>query len=217
MISKKLRRRIRQAMKRETGLRLSSADVQGLGIRLDISFIGNLSKYWEAIYSAAQPPPPGRKPPIVIGAERGNSHIRWLICRDTCGVLAIANQPGGEYLDEKELAKFLRIRNNIGMVVEGPGPVGPILGFFLYTLHPECIVIVNMGVRYEDRRRGIGREIINKLKAKIVRHIGRRELVIMIDERQTGALQFLKVQGFIGKGVGGLVKMKWRAGCKLNK
>ena len=127
-----------------------------------------------------------------------NVHIRWMIKRDLDSVLKIEASnsqlasPVGRWTEEDFLA-ILGKANNIGMVAEHCEQV---LGFTVYSLHPEKLHIFNIAVDKSYENMGVGTQIIKKLKSKLMPH---RRKILEIDVRESNlhAQLFLKRCGFL--------------------
>ena len=80
-------------------------------------------------------------------------HIRWLIRRDRPEVLNIDHESFEFPWGESELIRALRRRNCIGLVAEWEERI---VGYFLYSLYVNRIVIGRLAVAEDCRRRGVG-------------------------------------------------------------
>ena len=106
-------------------------------------------------------------------------HIRWMIRRDMPEVLAI-EKAGFEFpWSEDEFVRCLRQRNCIGMVAETDDQI---VGFMIYELHKNRLHVLNFAVHPAFRRRGIGRQMIEKLISKLS---SQRRNRIMLEVRET--------------------------------
>jgi ribosomal-protein-alanine N-acetyltransferase len=124
-------------------------------------------------------------------------HVRWMLRLDLPAVLAIEQSGSAQPWTEDDLLRALRRRNCIGMVAEHGARV---VGSMLYELHPDHLRLLAMAVDPESRRRGVGRQMVAKLVAKL--SPGRRAL-ITFDVREThlDSHRFLHAQGFEATGV----------------
>lgn len=95
-----------------------------------------------------------------------NPHIRWMIRRDMPDVLKIEGDSYVEPWCEDDFIRCLRQRNCIGMVAVDP-ELERVAGFMVYELHKSRMHLLNIAVGMDDRRRGIGRAMIEKLKTKL--------------------------------------------------
>lgn len=118
---------------------------------------------------------------------------RWLIRRDMREVLEIENQGFGTPWSEKDFLIALRDRRTIGLVAVQHSKV---LGFVVYELHRGRLQLINFGVAMNQRRAGIGRQMIERLKEKLINQ-HREEIRIEVHERNLDIQLFLKAMGFL--------------------
>jgi len=112
--------------------------------------------------------------------------IRWLIRRDMDEVLAI-ERGGFEFpWTEEEFLSCLRQRNCIGTVAELDHKI---VGFMIYELHQSMLRILNFAVSPEQRRAGIGRQMVQRLIDKLSQQ-RRREIVLEVRETNLAAQMF---------------------------
>lgn len=127
-------------------------------------------------------------------------HIRWMIRRDMNEVRAIEfNSFEYPWLHD-DFVKVLQQRNVIGMVAEEAASAtkcksGRIAGFFVYELHETRLHILDIAVAPEFRRRGVGRQIIEKLLGKLSSQ-RRVRITVEIRETNTAAHLFFQAMGF---------------------
>ncbi len=119
-------------------------------------------------------------------------HIRWMIRRDMAEVLDIERAAFEFPWFEEEFVRCLRQRNCIGMVAEHAERV---VGFMIYELHKTRLHILNFAVAADLRRRGIGRQMIEKLVGKLS---SQRRTRISLEVRETNlaAQVFFRTHGF---------------------
>lgn len=119
-------------------------------------------------------------------------HIRWMIRRDMTEVLDIERHSFEFPWFEEDFIRCLRQRNCIGMVAECGERV---VGFMIYELHKTRLHILNFAVAPEFRRRGVGRQMIEKLLGKLS---SQRRVRITLEVRETNlpAQLFFKMAGF---------------------
>ncbi len=124
-------------------------------------------------------------------------HIRWMIRRDMADVLGIEDHSFEFPWSEEDFVHCLRQRNCIGMVAECEGRV---VGFMIYELHKNRLHILNFAVHRNFRRRGIGKEMANKLLGKLS---NQRRSRILLEVRETNlcAQVFFRAAGFRAVGV----------------
>jgi len=121
--------------------------------------------------------------------EKVPVHIRWMIRRDLPEVL---ESEGGKGWTEQNFLDALRQRNCIGMVAERREIV---VAHMIYELHKDHILLTNICTHPNWRRKGIGRELVEKLKSKLSSH-RRSTLLVPIPEWNLDAQLFFKALGF---------------------
>ena len=126
-----------------------------------------------------------------------NVHIRWMIRRDMPEVLSIESGGFANPWTEDEFLRCLRQRNNTVMVAELGDTIA---AFIVYELHKNKLHILNLAVRADLRRQGIGRQMIEKLTGKLSQQCCN---VITTEVRETNldTQLFLSATGFIATGV----------------
>lgn len=118
--------------------------------------------------------------------------VRWMIRRDMPEVLDIERKSFEFPWSEDDFVRCLRQRNCIGLVAEHDEHV---VGYVIYELHKTRIHLVSFAVCPEHRRRGIGRQMVDKLTGKLtLRHRSRIDLEVR--ETNTGAQLFFRSCGF---------------------
>ncbi len=119
-------------------------------------------------------------------------HIRWMIRRDMPEVLNIEQGSFEFPWSEEDFIRCLRQRNCIGMVAEHDNRI---VGFMIYELHKNQLHILNFSVRPDYRRRGIGRQMAEKLIGKLSQQ-RRSRIVLEVRETNLAAQVFFKNLGF---------------------
>lgn len=120
------------------------------------------------------------------------AYLRFAIRRDLAEMLAIESDSFDWPWNEDEFVRCLRQRNNIAMVAEVDGNV---VGYMIYTLNPKWLTLLNIAVDAQFRRRGIGRQMIDKLVGKL--HWQRRtSLRLHVLETNLGGQVFFRACGF---------------------
>jgi len=115
-----------------------------------------------------------------------------MIRRDMPEVLAIEHA-GFEYpWCEEEFLRVLRQRNCIGMVAELGEKV---VGFMIYELHKNKLVILDFAVHPDFQRQGIGGQMVSKLVGKLSSH-RRTKIVLHVRETNMSAQFFYGKQAF---------------------
>jgi len=119
-------------------------------------------------------------------------HIRWMIRRDMPEVVDIERAAFPNPWVEDDFLRCLRQRNCIGMVAERDDRL---IGFTLYELHKDRVHVLNFAVAPEWRRRGVGSNMVAKLKDKLSSH-RRGTLSLNISDANLSAQLFLRCHGF---------------------
>jgi ribosomal-protein-alanine N-acetyltransferase len=125
-------------------------------------------------------------------------HIRWMIRRDMPDVLAIEQAVFQFPWQEEDFIRCLRQRNCIGMVAQHGGTrtgEGQVVGFMVYELHQHRLHILNFAVHEDWRYKGVGRQMVEKLKTKLSSD-RRSRLMLEIRETNVDAQLFFKSLGF---------------------
>ena len=120
------------------------------------------------------------------------TQIRWLIRRDMDEVLEIERSSFEFPWTEEEFLSCLRQRNCIGTVAELDHQI---VGFMIYELHQSMLRILNFAVAPSFRRRGAGRQMVQRLIDKLSQQ-RRREIVLEVRETNLSAQLFFSGCGF---------------------
>ena len=131
--------------------------------------------------------------------------LRWLIRRDMAEVLDIEAASFAHPWNEKEFIRMLRERNTIGRVAECttgyPGADdNPVAGYVIYELRQRGIYLHNFAVHPDNRRRGVGREMMGEMIRKLSNQHRPRLQMHVADTNLDGHL-FLKAMGLRAVGV----------------
>lgn len=118
-------------------------------------------------------------------------HIRWLIRRDIDDVLRIDACDGAGW-DRDDLFRFKLIRQNSAMVAEFDDQV---VGWMLYTCHPQSLTLVHLGVSPRYRHCGIGRQMLEFLQSKLDQS-RRASILTDVPESWLGGQKFLRSCGW---------------------
>lgn len=118
--------------------------------------------------------------------------IRWMIRRDMPEVVWIEHMSHEFPWCEDDFVRCLRQRNCIGMVAESEERI---LGFLVYELLDDKLHILNMAVHPAYRRRGVGRQLVNRIIAKLSHH-RRNRITLGVRETNLGAQLFFRSCGF---------------------
>lgn len=118
-------------------------------------------------------------------------HIRWMIRGDLKRVLEIERNSFSNPWTEQEFLSQLRQTSTIGMVIEFREMI---VGYMVYDLNSRNVKLQNIAVDVPFRRIGIGSQLMDKLKTKLINH---REMIdATVSERNLPAQMFLKAHGF---------------------
>lgn len=121
-----------------------------------------------------------------------HDRIRWMIRRDMPEVVDIEWQSFEYFWTQDDFLRTLRGRNCIGMVHDDGEKV---IAFMVYELHPRKLELLNFAVHPNHRRRGVGREMVDRLKSKLASH-RRTRIVVMLREANTPAQLFFAANDF---------------------
>ena len=118
-------------------------------------------------------------------------HIRWMIRRDMPEVLEIESKSFEHPWNEFAFIRVLRQRNCIGMISEYEERV---IAFMVYELKKDEIGLLNFAVHPDYRRRGVGRQMVQKIKYKLGSR--RQKVTLETSEYSLGAQLFWRAVGF---------------------
>ncbi|MFA7254092.1 MAG: GNAT family N-acetyltransferase [Patescibacteria group bacterium] len=127
-------------------------------------------------------------------ADRGlvDVHIRWMLRRDMPEVLAIERTEFEFPWSEDDFVRSLRQTCCIGMVAEWDNHA---VAYMVYELYRTRICLLNLCVMRPMQRRGIGRAMMDKLKAKLSLQ-RRRRIAVDVREKNLDAHLFFRQMGF---------------------
>lgn len=119
-------------------------------------------------------------------------HTRWMVRRDLPEVVQIESEAAPGPWTEQDFLSVLRQRNCIAQVAEQGGRV---IGFAVYELHRDRLVLLNLAVSLRRQRQGIGRQLVDLLVGKLLP--GRRQSVeVLVPEGNLVAQLFFRAIGF---------------------
>ena len=118
--------------------------------------------------------------------------IRWMIGHDMAKVLGIEAECFRHPWTVADFLRCLRQRNCIGMVADYENQI---VGFMIYELHKNRIHVLDFAVAKDHRRRGVGRQMVAKLVAKLSSN-RRTRIVLDVPEKNLDAQLFLRALGF---------------------
>jgi ribosomal-protein-alanine N-acetyltransferase len=119
-------------------------------------------------------------------------HVRWLIRRDMPEVLDIESTSFEFPWSQEDFIACLQQRNCIGMVAELDGEV---VGYIIYEMGRSEFHVLNLAVRPDVRRRGVGQQLIQKIVGKL-RSGQRTEVRLEVRETNLAAQLFFRRLGF---------------------
>jgi ribosomal-protein-alanine N-acetyltransferase len=129
---------------------------------------------------------------MLVTNHRKNPSQRWMIRRDLEPVLEIEGLCFQYPWVEGDFTRFLRQRNGIGMVAEDGERV---IGYCLYELESSWLHLVNIAVLPAYQGKGVGSQMIEKLKGKLST-TRRRRITCAVREHNLDAQLFFKACGF---------------------
>lgn len=119
--------------------------------------------------------------------------VRWSIRRDMPEMLDIEQLCFEHAWTEEDFLCCLRQRNCIGMVAEHKQRI---VGLMIYELLKTELHVLNFAVHPSFQRRGVGTQMVDKLKAKL--HQQRRDTIrVELRERNLPAQLFFRRQRFV--------------------
>lgn len=129
----------------------------------------------------------------IIQKEQLRVHVRWMINRDMPEVLYIEEQSFEHKMGKDDFLRCLNQSNCIGTVAELDDKV---VGFIIYEFHNTNLHILDFVVHPDYRRKGVGRQMVEKLISKLSNEC-RTNITLVIRERNLKAQLFFKNQGFL--------------------
>ena len=139
--------------------------------------------------------PVGKEAAVSLRESRVDEfkvQIRWLIRRDMAEVLDIERASFQQAWTEENFLCCLRQRNCIGMVAERNHEI---VGFMIYELHKSQLRILNFAVDPAVRRRGVGKQMVQRLIDKLSQQ-RRQEISFEVRESNLEAQLFFQKMGF---------------------
>lgn len=119
--------------------------------------------------------------------------IEWTTKKDHPYILEIEKECYSDPWDQATLTKFLNARRNIGMTVRVNNDV---VGYYFYQLCDGHYDLVSLTVHPAWQRSGIGRAMMDELKAKLGRTHKRSSIHMNVSERCENSHFFLRSMGF---------------------
>lgn len=115
-------------------------------------------------------------------------HVRWLIRRDMPEVLEIEAASFEFPWSHDDFIHCLQQRNCIGMIAELDGEV---VGYIIYEMGKSDYHLLNVAVRPDVRRRGVGNQLVEKIMSKL-RPSQRTEITLEVRETNLAAQLFFR-------------------------
>lgn len=124
--------------------------------------------------------------------------IRWMIRADLPAVLEIERASFGDNAwSDGDFRRALSQRNCIGMVAEFDGQV---VGYVVYDLHRDCLIITNLATASEFRRRRVAAAIMAFMRGKLSPQ-RRTRIACLVRDTNHEAQAFFRQQGFRATGL----------------
>ena len=122
----------------------------------------------------------------------GQVHLRWAEYKDHPEILEIENLCFQHPWGAKDLKNYQRDKVGVVVVAEF---CDMIAGYACYSVAHGCVQIDNLAVAPRMQHKGIGTELVQRLKRRASATMARR-LVAYVQESNLGALLFFKKMGF---------------------
>ena len=131
-----------------------------------------------------------------MSANTVQSHrVIWMIRRHMPDMLAIERASFEFPWAEHDFIVELSHRNVIGMSAVAADDESRMLGFMIYELFRDRLVVRNFAVHPEHRRRGVGTAMVDKLASKLSPH-RRDHIELHVRETNLAAQLFFRSRGF---------------------
>lgn len=120
-------------------------------------------------------------------------HLRWYVPADLEDVLAIERASFLDPWNERDFETVNRERRVVGYVIES---AAGILGFAFIKFGTRSLEILDLAVKPEARRRGVGGGLMIRARADCLHYHARRTLTMLVREGNLRGQLFLKANGF---------------------
>jgi ribosomal-protein-alanine N-acetyltransferase len=127
----------------------------------------------------------------------GGVHVRWAIRADLPAMLAIE---AASFEERWTAADFDTCFLNHSTVLLVAVRRGEVLGFTVYQLRDRRLELLNLAVRPDHRRTGVGGALVDRLLYKLSQH-RRAKLALTVGEWNLTAQVFFRQMGFIATGI----------------
>ena len=127
----------------------------------------------------------------------GTIGLRWMIHRDLKSVVAIERASALDPWTEQDFLRCLKAMNCIGIVAETErgSKYGAVVGFLIYEGRAGRFHLLNMGVHPRHRRRGVGRQLVLRIKSRLQAG-DKQKVVCEVAESNLNMQLFLRALGF---------------------
>ena len=136
----------------------------------------------------------------TMPAFPANSHgtlyvpmVRWLCRTHLPRVLEIEALSFDDFWREGDFVRALRQRDTMAEVLEIKGEVA---AFIVFRWQKKTATVLNLAVAPHIRRRGLGRLLVERLRARADKHNVKRKLLACVGERNTAGQLFFSALGF---------------------
>ncbi len=119
-------------------------------------------------------------------------HIRWMSQRDLPELIAIENNSFDHTRSQDDFLRCLQHQHCVGMVAEYEKCIA---GFTVYNINKRHFQLLSIVTALEFRRRGVARQIIEKLTDKSSQQ-QRNRITCQVPERNMQAILFFRAVGF---------------------
>lgn len=126
------------------------------------------------------------------------ARVRWMIRADMPEVLEIEQLCFAHAWTLDEFVRVLKQRNCIGIVCEYDGEI---VGFMVYELFTARLALLNFAIHPSCQRRGFGTLMMDRLKTKLGGAQKRNRVTLLVSERNTDGLYFLRAMGWRAEGL----------------
>jgi ribosomal-protein-alanine N-acetyltransferase len=127
----------------------------------------------------------------MLNSRRLSVKCRFMLRRDMEEVMAIEQESYDDPWTYDDFKEALGKRNVIGFVAEHGDEV---VGFIIYELMRSRVVMQNLAVAWQYRRRGVGEFLVGKLVGKLSQQ--RARIVCDVRDTNLGCHLFLRYMGF---------------------
>ena len=120
--------------------------------------------------------------------------IRWLIRNDFERVLELENQNFEFPWSEEDLLSCLKVPRVIGVVISHQS-TNQVIGYMVYELNKDHVVILNLAVESDFQRRNVGSQLLKRLMEKLS-FSKRSRMTVTVRESNLPAQMFFSAHDF---------------------